>query len=296
MATALDLVRREELNRVLAALTGSNIAPLILKGGALAYTHYPSPGVRPRCDVDLLVAAADRGGADRALRALGYQRLNTAGGALSSYQHVYTREERQGLSHVLDVHWRVSNRQRFANALDYRELRRDAVPIPALGGHARGLSNADALLLACMHRAAHGPYTHGARLIWIYDVHLLVSSMADGELELFAGRALAHRVADVCADGLRQAQRCFRTRLPEVLARVLAVADSMGTVNASRLRSFVDDLVSLPSWGERMLFVREHVLPASDYMRARYTGEGWLPMLYLRRGIFGAWKFLRNRT
>lgn len=296
MATALDLARREELNRVFDALTAYNIAPLVLKGTALAYTHYPSPGLRPRCDIDLLLPPEDRDRADQALRALDYQRLNTAGSSLSSYQRVYTREQRQGLSHVFDVHWRVSNRQRFANALDYCELRRDAVTIPALGEHAWGLGNADALLLACMHRAAHGPYTHGARLIWIYDIHLLVSGMQESELEAFTQRASARRVADVCADGLIQAQRCFHPPLPDVLGRWLASVGPAPNVNASRLRSFVDDLVSLPSWGERVQFVREHLLPAPNYMRARYTGEGWLPVLYLRRGVFGAWKFLRNRT
>jgi len=55
-----ELQQRTELVRVLAALTAAGMAPLILKGTALAYSHYASSMLRPRADCDLLVAPAFR--------------------------------------------------------------------------------------------------------------------------------------------------------------------------------------------------------------------------------------------
>src|SRR5208282_5106828 len=55
-----ELAQRAELGRVLAALAEADVAPLILKGAGLAYTHYPRPGLRPRSDTDLLIAPNQR--------------------------------------------------------------------------------------------------------------------------------------------------------------------------------------------------------------------------------------------
>ena len=59
---AVELARKYELVRVLESLAQSGIAPLLLKGAALAYSLYPSPALRPRADTDLLIRASRSGG------------------------------------------------------------------------------------------------------------------------------------------------------------------------------------------------------------------------------------------
>ena len=53
-------VAYNEMVRVAGAFAGAGIRAAILKGSALAYTHYPEPWSRPRFDLDLLVARAVR--------------------------------------------------------------------------------------------------------------------------------------------------------------------------------------------------------------------------------------------
>src|SRR5678809_629086 len=55
-AAILDEVDIREVNRVLAALDVHGIVPLVIKGAALAHTHYEESWLRPRMDVDLLIA------------------------------------------------------------------------------------------------------------------------------------------------------------------------------------------------------------------------------------------------
>src|SRR5262249_30661127 len=68
---AVEGLRYREVTRVLGSLRKAGVTALVLKGGALAYTHYPAPYLRPRGDTDLLVKPEDRAKAREALGDLG---------------------------------------------------------------------------------------------------------------------------------------------------------------------------------------------------------------------------------
>jgi hypothetical protein len=183
-------VQRAEITRVIDALTDAGAQPLVLKGSALAYSHYPDPALRPRSDTDLLIAPDARERAERALGALRYTKSEGIEGEFVSYQATWTREVRNGIAHHFDVHWRINNSQLLAKAMAYDELAARAAPLPALGAHARALTPVDALLFACIHLAGHvnAPYVvpnvgqqDGDRLIWLYDMHLLNTKMSEAE-------------------------------------------------------------------------------------------------------------------
>lgn len=302
---AIELIRKQELVRVLEALAQSGVEALLLKGAALAYSIYPLPVLRPRADTDLLIPTAGVAVAARVLAGLGYEKPNAVSGALVQYQCGYVMRDRFGIDHVLDVHWRVSNTQMFSRTLDYEELNSRSVPVAALGAYARGLGPADALLLACMHRAhhLHTPYyvegvdpVGGDRLIWLYDFHLLVDSMSYRELEEFAQLAGEKGMRDICDDGLLKARRCFGTRIPAQVRLMLAGAGAMER-SAAHLRTgslgyFLTELRSLPRWRDRIAYLGEHLFPPSDYMLEKYAlrSRAWLPVLYLQRGVLGTWK------
>ena len=152
---AVDACREAAVKEALAELVARGVAPLVMKGTALAYSHYPQPACRPRDDTDLLLREADRAAAAAALADLGYVPMNSVSGELVSYQQIFVRRMPGPLSHVLDVHWRVLNPQRFAGLLSYDEIAAAAVPLPALGPGARTPAAVHALLLACVHRLAH---------------------------------------------------------------------------------------------------------------------------------------------
>ena len=49
--------------------------------------------------------------------------------------------------------------------------------IPDIGSHAYGLGIADAFVLACMHRNGHLAQGEPERLIWLYDIYLMLKQM-----------------------------------------------------------------------------------------------------------------------
>jgi hypothetical protein len=60
------------LGQTLHTLRGAGLEPIILKGGALTYLAYPTPGLRTMADIDLLLRPEQLDQASVALRAAGY--------------------------------------------------------------------------------------------------------------------------------------------------------------------------------------------------------------------------------
>lgn len=303
--TAIELIRTRELNRVIDGLAECGVEVLVLKGAALAHSLYSSPSMRPRADTDLLIPEDCRETVDHTLAGLGYEKPNATSGMLVTYQRGYVHCDRLGIEHVLDIHWRISNSQQFSRVLDYQTLERRSMPIPALGEHAKTLAPPDALLLACMHRIHHlhrpvhidGLSMRGIdRLIWIYDIHLLLEAMTDDELLAFARTSRQTRMLAVSRDGVMNAISHFGTRVPEGLLDALRSSsttdDSERYLQTGRSRAFTNELLSLPSWRDRLALLGEHLFPPAEYMLAKYSvrSRAWLPILYVQRGIHGTWK------
>jgi hypothetical protein len=198
----------------------------------------------------------------------------------------------RALLHVYDVHWRISNRAAVVHskAFDYASCASRAVEIAALGPNARTLADEDALLLACVHLMAH--HAHDQRLIWLYDIHLLVAAMDGTRFRGFATLAEETGFAAVCKDAIRRSCGFFDTRSADAAAwcegpgsagGAAALSIRLGYVTASGV--LWSNLRALPSWGERARYVVQTAWPSPSYMRRRYAVDRpWkLPYYYLKR-------------
>jgi len=297
---ALDAVRDRELRRLVRGLDERGIRALLIKGAQLAYTHYERSELRSRSDTDVLVASKDRDRTVDALLSLGYVSPGHVDGALVTYQAAFIHGSPDGPFHVVDVHWRVANPQVFADLLTYDELSASAVPVPALGRGAWGLSNPHALLLACVHRVAHH---HASDLMhWLYDIHLIAGRMTPAEWSEFVELAEQRGVSRVCWRSLGHAASDFHTMLPASVTgdphvmRPDVEARTSAYLEGSRrhVQEIADDLRALPTWSDRFRLIAQHAFPSPAYMRTHYapTSSAPLPVLYARRVLHGARKWL----
>ena len=294
-AVAVDLMRAAELRDVLAALAQAGLPVLLLKGAALAYTLYPEPHLRDRCDADLLVPSRDEAErACRVLQTLGYQRPNAVTGDLIVHEISYYKTVHGGLTHALDIHWRLNNATLLSERFTFAELAAAVMPIPALGPHANDLGSVHALLLACMHRVAHLPAGNADRLIWLYDIHLLAQRMTDEQWQWWLTLAEERGVCGPCLDGLRTVQMVFEAIPPdEILRRLRAGADREGWFNPrlARKRWYLEWLSfrALPSTSARLRWLGQYLFPDADYIRRKYGFRHslWLPWFYGVRIVQG---------
>ena len=299
LAAAVELARRDELARLLAALEAAGVPALLLKGAALAHWLYPQPYARPSLDADLMVEPQLRRRASEVLLAQGYRTTRFQGGELVNAQAAYWRPLTAEVPMLLDLHWRISTSPLFAHVLTFDWLRSRARPVPALGPAAFGPAPVDALLHACVHRAgvfAQGREAERAdRLIWLYDIHLLAGRLDEREWAEFTGLAQRHRLRAICGQALAAATHWLGTRVPGTVRAALGEAreePSAALLGGGALRLKWAEFSTLPNLGERLTYLRETALPAPAYLLDRYrTDRQWLlPALYLRRALEGLLK------
>ena len=301
VGTMWELRHQQVVAEMLAALAGIGVEPVLFKGTALAYSLYPGPALRTRGDTDLIVPMHERKQVMDALAGLGFVRVLGLG-ELMSYQACLTREVPGGGEHTLDLHWKINNSELLSKLFGYDELRRDAVPLPALSPEALGAGPVHALLIACMHRAGHkqAPYyvdgvAHfsGDRLIWLYDLHLLALALSPAQWTEFMELAGLKGLRAVCLEGIGLAQRCFDTPVPQevmaALARPGSIEPAAEYLDAGHLRRRWLDWCALDGLTNKLRFARELAFPPAEYMRERFPNAqpNWLPWLYLLRAIGG---------
>jgi hypothetical protein len=296
-AAAVELGQRQELMRLLEVMARAGIAPILIKGTPLAYSHYAQPVLRQRADTDLLVRPGQRQQLFELLAAQGYRRAEDTGGEIASSEASFWKDDSPL---VLDVHWRINNSPLLSPVLDFDGLEAGAAPVPTLGPHARAPGLVDAVLLAALHRAGHhhapfysGGIAHrGDRLIWLHDLHLLVPLLGTAQIDELAQRAAHHQVAGLCLDALRATRQAFGTPLPPALTDDLTRAAarreaSMVFLRGGRRALLLAELRALAGWRLRWRMLREHAFPPAAHMFRKYeTSRRWLlPALYVRRAL-----------
>jgi len=279
---AIELARRPMVVEAIDALTAAGAEPILLKGEALAQTHYADSWQRPRADTDLLVAPATQEQAASALIALGYQPVLQLPGKWVSSQASLVRIGPSGFKHAIDLHWRINNSPVLASLLSHGEIRATAMPLPSLGQAARAPSQVHALLIACLHRVGseHAPYhvdgiarVGGDRLIWLADIDRLLRSF-DGSHDELVQLAAERGCGRLCAAGITSAAGAFAT--PGAQALVIRLGEpSIASiydrylVAGSRQRGWLD-FQALPGIQARLSFLNEALWPDQAYLCARY--------------------------
>jgi len=287
---AQELIRNHHLNGLLKIFLLRNIRCLLLKGEALARTHYAAPGVRTRGDCDLFFDLREIVEARQAVLDAG---LRIVSPVYKSHQFTVRRPVKGHDVIEFDVHSRILNHPRYARVLSFDEAFNNSVPVPGLST-SRALHPVDALLHACLHRVANKRHDPD-RLIWIYDIHILVDQMTVADLREFAKKVMKKNVQIECLEGLLIAQDCFHTNIPREV-----VEDLMGHEASSyaawrrrfahsNLSLLIDDFRVLPSFRSRWGLLRELFFPSSDSLMRRYkkTNRMWLPYLYLNQVLGG---------
>ena len=291
-------VRDRELSRVLSTLAAAGIDVLLMKGAALAYSHYPESYLRPRDDADLLIAPADRERVVRALERQAYEHVPDITGDAVLGQILF---ERPGVAgSLLDVHWRLTARRVTAGLLPFDELRARAVPVPRLGPTARAPAPVDALALACIHQSAHHP-EHDL-LLWAYDTHLLVSGFSAAEADEFFDLVVQRKMVGLSVYALEEAVRAFPSSpARSLLDRLKVVRHEEPTARLIEPRTSLEnlrlDLASTSGVAARAELIWAHLFPPAAYMRRRYgvRRQALLPWFYACRVARGARRWLTER-
>ncbi len=269
-----SLIQEQEMKRVDAALKRTDIRCLALKGTPLAYIIYPSPALRPRADIDLLFDDADIVAARQLLLGLGYQCQPLVTPLEQSVflttQFTCIRPVDGQPDRVIDAHWRISNSLLFASMFRFDELYRTAAPITPLTETVQAPDPVHCLLIACLHRVTE---SHKDRLIWIYDIHLLLQHSGAQQIAQAADIAVDRGLACILLDGLVASRDTFGTIVDPALLQVLVEAKSNNSEPAERmlhadsmLARRLTELSAVTGWRQRLHMLWVRLFPPKSYL------------------------------
>lgn len=295
----------------LDALTEVGLTPIIMKGTALAYSHYPRPSARVRGDSDILIEEDGRTLAFQALEKAGFHRVLDAGGPTVTAEALFQKADLRGQLHDIDLHWRLNSSPVLAKLFSHAELLARSEPLEALHLAARRPGDVDALLFASVHRRLHIDrpthiYLNGIAhpvidsLTWLTDIDLLFAAMTAEERSKLVERAVSKEVPDILSDSLRHGATRLGTRVaPDIFERLKTRKPGQVAryIQAAPLQGLFMNLLAIRSMGGRRRFLRELLLPQEDYMRTHFSRGrfDWLCVLHARRLLPGIVKHLRKR-
>jgi hypothetical protein len=149
-------------------LTDVGLEPVVFKGPAVA-ARYPSPGLRPMEDIDLLLPRRDHARALQALSGAGWRVVRPGG--RDRYDTVLAHDEVPSL--FLELHYGLEGTSQQVTTLDPGVLWARRRPLDIAGTRAYGLPLTDELVVLAAH--AGKPHHGFVRLAWIADLAMLVN-------------------------------------------------------------------------------------------------------------------------
>jgi len=295
-AIAEDMARAHELARVFGECERQlERPPVVIKGQALARTLYAHSWQRPCGDVDVMIEAAAVQELSGVLVQMGYTRTTSVEGDLVMTQVAFHRSA-TNVEHIWDVHWQISNRPALAGAITYQALLDNAVEVPVGGSAFLAPAHVDALLIACIHLVGH--HLGEPRMIWLYDIHLLIQALSEAEEQRFLERAARPAsLQSACHAALSLTGKYLPADRTTTLARALDPGPGgRWRTQEHYFQRLLDDAHAVGR-GRRLQLLGQHLFPSRAYMMRRFgIRRRWqLPFWYAVRFGRAIPKLFRRR-
>jgi len=276
--TAQNIVLLDALGRVIQALREAGVAPLVLKGAALAETVYPSISMRPMADVDILVHEKEIDTVKACVTALGYV-------PSENKDCSFCRNTRIPVH--LDVHYKIW----YLTDEEFKSLWDDSQLISIAQTKARTIPPDETLIYTAAHAAIQhgilGPvaledvnricsfYQH--ELAWDkivkkikkYNLHVPIYCVLSAA-KLFKETP----IPDEALDALKPS--CLRERVEEKIYQ--SILHSPPAVNVGHLLK----MLSRKGIHGKIRFIIEAMFPSRAFIARRYNVSKPLPILGYR--------------
>jgi hypothetical protein len=301
---ARNTLMYRELERILRAMEEAGIEAIVLKGAALAAKVYEDIGLRPMNDIDILLPRQSIKEAEQIVSELGYKENlpHRIPSIWKRTNYCISLEKQIGLNNLeLEIHWGLiaGDTDWRSPSLNWFYRQTEAIRISQQNLQS-GIGHLILTPIAhLLYLSAHLMLQHGgsqARLIWLYDLHLLVFHFRSrSDFEELIEVAQEFHWTPALKDALSASNSRFNTYLPpeiRVTGSPSTDIDSRRMVQRkkqslqTRTLNVWDGLVSL-DWNTRFRLLLGLIFPHPSYMRLRYAlSPEWLwPLSYPYRWI-----------
>lgn len=281
----------QELSSLVDCFEREKIPLIVLKGGALGGTIYAEIALRPMGDLDLLTAPESVEHATRALIKQGYVAYAEMSDGFANRYSVEQAFLRKGSRpSQIDLHWHPFTTPYYFERIPLEWFQQRTMEISINNRRAFAFSPTAQLL----HLSAHYMMHSYRRLIWSYDMALLVARCAQQiDWEDIIESAAEFGLSQVLYEALSEVRERWRVAIP------LASYERLRTIQmpwrgrmifaaANKLSDAEMDVLKglgLKGTGRKSAYWLRVMFPSRGYMQARYriNNRGLMPLYYLRR-------------
>lgn len=275
----------------------ASIRFIVLKGFALAHSLYSSPMLRQRADVDIIIDVSDIDKVTKIFETNGYK--NPRGWSPSELVGQFSMRKvlASGISVDFDVHTQLSNDILIADSFSFDELlanstNLDVQDLPVF-------NKPYALLHAMLHMMHHRQHGDLIKLIWYYDIHLLLVNLSSSENEVFVVLCDKKGFGQVARAALFYTKQYFDS---EALSKVLNRLEQLSynerfsylLQQNTPLTNLFQELRKRGFSVRSLKLIQETVFPPIQELHVKYGKFplGMAPYYYCKRIIFGSIKTL----
>ena len=293
-----------ELNAVLAQARAQTLPLVLLKGAALAQWLYPAPALRPFGDADVLLHQSDVPRLQVLLETRGYHaHAELSKGFGDAYYSEMAFAQTTAPRLALDAHWHLFVPVYFRARMDIRWFWARTQTF---------LLNAQPVLIfdptaQLLHLTIHASlnHRHSPRLLWLYDLALLLTKHGDAiDWDDAARFARASQVTRSVREILEQTETRWGVCAPAPFLQTLKntrigwserAAFALTAAEHNQARALSDALAT-PGAMNKVRYAARHVFPDAAYMTEHYrvSHRALLPLYYARRVLETGWKFARS--
>ncbi len=281
----------QELSFLVDRFEREKIPLIILKGGALGVTIYPDIALRPMGDLDLLITPDAVERATLALIKQGYVAYaEMADGFANRFSVAQTFFKKGNRPSQIDLHWHAFTTPYYFERIPVEWFRRRTMEISINNRRAFAFSPTAQLL----HLSAHYMMHSYQRLIWSYDLALLVARYyGQIDWEDIIESAAEFGLSQVLYEALSEVRERWGVRVPVAsYERLLTIQmpwrGRMIFAATNKLSDAELDVLKglgLKGTRRKSAYWLRVMFPSRGYMQTRYqiNNRGLMPLYYLRR-------------
>lgn len=287
-----------EIEKLLKTLSKENIDFVVLKGWALANTLYSSKVHRQRSDVDLMVKTDDIDRIRSIFNNLGF--FNPRGWEPSaiSKQISFRKNIARGVTIDFDIHLMLTNNPKTAELITFEEATAIPKVLEVDSTKINCINYELALIHASLHLLQHHADGDNVKLIWLYDLHLLIKKISN---KSFIKLIQKKKLNKVIIEALHKTKMYFPSDNLNLLQSEIDPQkgyelDDLLLAKTNKATMLVRRLKSLTTIREKFNFLLETLIPPKAEIYSKYGKEAKVPLifLYIYRAIKGLLKFLRG--
>ncbi len=286
-----------EATNVLKLLKKEKIDVVVLKGFSLAQQVYSAPYLRPKTDIDILIRAEDSENIKQIFQSLGYSNPRGWEPKAIINQFSYKKTLAKGINVYFDIHLKISNSKRIENILNYKDLLRSANTTTIDGINLINIPHA--LTHAVFHLLGHKASGDMVKLIWYYDIYLLIKAATDNEKQELITLINNTGLANLMTNTLKLTAQYFPSKELAALLKELEYMpfdDNYNYLlgNTSGVKGLWLTLQATNSLKEKVSVIKETAFPPPAEIYVKYGKHTKWPLsvLYIRRIISGSLRYL----